>query len=96
VKIYIKEDSLIARIAAWKMKSNKIAIVIGKTIHLHNASRDEFIENKRWVTHELEHIRQYRKYGLVLFIIMYLVECAKRGYHNNKYEIAARAAERED
>jgi hypothetical protein len=96
VRIYIKENSVIARIAAWKMKSGRIAVVIGKTIHLHNISREEFIENRRWVSHELEHIRQYRRYGLIPFIIRYLIESARSGYHNNKYEIAARNAERED
>jgi hypothetical protein len=96
VRIYIKENSVIARIAAWKMKSGKIAVVIGKTIHLHNISREEFIENRRWVSHELEHIRQYRRYGLIPFIIRYLIESLRSGYQNNKYEIAARNAERED
>ena len=94
MRIYIKENSLIARIAAWKMNSSQIAIVIGRTIHLHNTSRKEFIENKRWLSHEMEHIRQYRKYGLIRFIVLYLVETAKKGYHNNKYEVAARAAEK--
>ena len=94
MRIYIKENSLIARIAAWKMNSSQIAIVIGRTIHLHNASRQEFIDNKRWLSHEMEHIRQYRRYGLIRFIILYLVETAKKGYHDNKYEVEARAAEK--
>lgn len=94
MRIYIKENSLIARIAAWKMKSSQIAIVIGRTIHLHNTTRKEFIENRRWLTHEMEHIRQYRKYGLVRFIILYLAETAKKGYYDNKFEVAARAAEK--
>jgi hypothetical protein len=93
VRIYIKENSLIARVAAWKMNSSQIAIVIGRTIHLHNTTRKEFIENKRWLSHEMEHIRQYRKYGFIRFIVLYLVETAKKGYNNNKFEVAARAAE---
>lgn len=94
MRIYIKENSIIARIAAWKMKSSQIAIVIGRTIHLHNTTRREFVANKRWLTHEMEHIRQYRKYGLVRFIVLYLAETARKGYYNNKYEVAARAAEK--
>ena len=94
MRIQIKENSLIARIAAWKMKSQQIAIVIGKTIHLHNVSRDAFLENERWVKHELEHIRQYRRYGIIPFIIRYLLESAKNGYANNKYERQAREAEK--
>ena len=93
MRIRIKENSLIARVAAWKLDSDKMAIVIGKTIHLHNVSRKEFLENQRWVKHELEHIRQYRRYGLISFIVRYLVESYKNGYSNNKYERQARAAE---
>jgi hypothetical protein len=93
VRIYIKENSLIARFAAWKMNSSQIAIVIGRTIHLHNTTRKEFVENKRWLSHEMEHIRQYRKYGLIRFIVLYLIETAKKGYRNNRFEVAARAAE---
>ena len=85
---------MIARIAAWKMNSSQLAIVIGKTIHLHNTSRDEFLNNKRWVYHEIEHIRQYRKHGLIIFILRYLIESARKGYHQNKYEVAAREAEK--
>ena len=80
--------------AAWKMKTQQMAIVIGKTIHLHNVSRDEFLENERWLKHELEHIRQYRRYGMISFIIRYLIESAKNGYTNNKYERQAREAEK--
>lgn len=96
MRIYIRENSILARIAAWKLKSNKAAIVIGKTIYLHNTSKREFIDNKRWLSHEIEHIRQYRKYGIIRFITMYLLESARKGYRNNKFEIAARAAERDD
>ena len=94
MRIQIKENSFIARIAAWKMNSPNIAIVIGKTIHLHNVSRQQFLENERWVKHELEHIRQYRRYGLIPFIVRYLFESAKNGYAKNKYELQAREAEK--
>ena len=93
MRIYIKENSLIARFAAWKMNSSQIAIVIGRTIHLHNTTRREFVGNKRSLNHEMEHIRQYRKYGLIRFIVLYLVETTRKGYRNNKFEVAARAAE---
>ena len=92
----IKENSFIARIAAWKLKYKQAAIVIGNTIYLYNSSKEEFLNNKRWLNHELEHIRQYRKHGMIWFIIMYLVESAKKGYYNNKFEVEARSAEKED
>lgn len=95
MQFHIKENSFIARIAAWKMKCSQVAIVIGNTIHLHNTSREEFMDNKRWLNHELEHIRQYRKSGLIPFIVSYLIESVKMGYYNNKYEVEARAAEKD-
>jgi len=93
---HIKEKSVIASIASWKMGAAQVAIVIGNTIHLHNTTRSEFLASKRWLHHEMEHIRQYQKHGFISFIILYLIESAKRGYYNNKYEVAARAAEIEN
>jgi len=89
----IKEQSWIARIAAWKLKTSKVAIVIGKTIYLHNTARLEFLQNKRWVLHELKHVEQFRRHGFMIFIFLYLWESMRHGYSNNKYEIEARAAE---
>jgi hypothetical protein len=91
----IKENSFVARIAAWKLKSKRVAIVFGSTIHLHNTSKEDFLSNERWVKHELEHIRQYHQYGFVSFIARYLIESIRKGYHNNRFEVAAREAERE-
>ncbi|MGZ5220375.1 MAG: DUF4157 domain-containing protein [Chitinophagaceae bacterium] len=90
----IKERSWIARVAAWKLNSSQVAIVIGRTIHLHNTRRKEFLENKRWVLHELKHIEQFRRHGFLPFIFLYLWESIRHGYTNNKYEIEARAAEK--
>lgn len=92
----IKERSWIARLAAWKLKSNCAAIVIGQTIHLHNTGRSEFLKNKRWLLHELKHIEQFNQYGLIRFIFMYLIESIRRGYTNNKFETEARAAEKDE
>jgi len=94
--INIKENSIIARVAAWKLHSDKVAIVIGKTIHLHRASRLEFLQNKRWVLHELKHVDQFRQHGFFSFIFLYLWESIRHGYTNNKYEIEARAAETDE
>ena len=89
----IKEQSFIARLAAWKLKSDNAAIVIDKTIHLHNTKRNEFLQNKRWVLHELKHIQQFQQYGFLSFILLYIWESIRHGYTNNKYEKEARAAE---
>jgi hypothetical protein len=92
----IKERSLIARLAAWKLNSDIAAIVIGNTIFLHNASRSEFLNNKRCLLHELKHLEQFSQHGFIRFIFMYLIESIRHGYTNNKFEIEARAAEKNE
>ncbi len=93
MKYYIKENSFLARLAARKLKQDKMAMVLGKTILLHDTSRQEFINNRKWIRHELAHIQQFKKHGYLLFLIKYLLESMKNGYHNNKYEKEARLAE---
>lgn len=92
----IKENSLCARIAAWNLGSDKVAIVFGSTIHLHNTTKKEFLSNKKWVNHEQKHIAQYKLYGFFTFIFLYLLESMRNGYINNKFEIEAREAEKDD
>jgi len=96
VKYYIKENSLLARIAARKLKQDKMAMVLGKTILLHDTTAQEFINNRKWIRHELAHVQQFRRHGYVLFLIKYLFESIKTGYYNNKYEKEARAAEEDE
>ena len=90
---FIKENSWIAKLAAAKLRSTRVAIVIGKTIHLHNTSKQDFLQNKTWLKHELRHIQQFKEHGFFNFIIKYLWENARKGYYNNKYEKEARDAE---
>ena len=89
----IKENSIIARMAAKKLKADNCAIVLGSTIHLYNTSKSEFLQNKKWVLHEECHIAQFKKYGFLNFICRYLWESMQNGYEQNKYEIEARDAE---
>ena len=70
-----------------------MAIVLGKTIHLYKTTSAEFLSNECWVKHELCHIEQFQQHGYINFIIKYLIESMRKGYYNNKYEVAARAAE---
>ncbi len=93
MNLNVKENSWIAKLAAKKLKSNQVAIVIGNTIHLHNTTRKDFLQNKKWVKHEVCHLQQFKKYGTLVFIIKYLWESIKHGYRYNKYEIEARKAE---
>lgn len=91
--IKIKENSWIAKLAAKKLKSGNVAIVFGKTIHLHNVSAEYFLDDKKWLKHEACHIRQFKEHGFFIFIVKYLWESIKHGYHNNKFEAEARLAE---
>jgi hypothetical protein len=94
MKVQIKENSWVAKLAAKKMKADKVAIVFGNTIHLHNTSRTEFLNDSDWVCHELKHIEQYRKNGFTGFIVKYLFDWIKNGYYNNRFEVEARESEK--
>jgi hypothetical protein len=91
--VRIKENSWLARIAARRLKSKQLAMVLGSTIHLYNTSREDFLGNKRWLRHELAHVRQYAEHGFIRFLFLYLLESMRRGYRNNRFEVAARQEE---
>ena len=91
----IKENSWLAKIAAWKLSSQSVAMVLGKTIHLHNTTKENFLQNEKCVKHEFCHIQQFRQHGYIGFIAKYLWESMRKGYYNNRFEVEARAAETE-
>jgi len=93
--IKIKENSFFALLAAKKLETGKVAMVIGKTIHLHNTTKEDFLNDQRWLSHELVHIEQYKKYGLLKFLTLYLWYSVKYGYYNNPLEVEAREKEKE-
>lgn len=95
IKVRVKEASWIARIAARRLKYGRVAMVIGRTIYLHNATTAEFMSSRRWVTHELVHVEQYFRYGLFRFLVLYLIDSTKHGYWQNKFEVEARERESE-
>ena len=92
-ELKIREDSFIARIAARKLKCEQVAIVIAQTIHLHNTPKAEFLSNRTWVRHEMVHLEQFRRYGTIRFMFLYVVESVRRGYWNNRFEKEARDGE---
>jgi hypothetical protein len=57
--------------------------------------KEDFLKNKRWLNHEICHIKQFEDNGFLTFIFKYLMESLRNGYYNNKYEIEARLAEQE-
>ncbi|MEP6844866.1 MAG: DUF4157 domain-containing protein [Panacibacter sp.] len=93
MKISIKEQSLLARITAITLREKKVAIVTCNVIHLWNAEKDEFLQNKKWLQHELVHVLQYREHGCFRFVMLYLWESLKKGYYGNKFEKEARLYE---
>lgn len=96
MKVRIKENSWVAGIAAAKLKADKVAIVFGSTIHLHHTSRSAFLKNSEWVCHELKHVEQYQQNGFAGFIVKYIFDWMKNGYYNNRFEVAARASEKDE
>ncbi len=89
----IRENSWLAKLAAYKLGSDQVALVWGETIHLHGVTRHEFLEDEAWVKHECCHIEQFRQHGFFPFLLKYLWESIRKGYYRNKYEIEARNAE---
>ncbi len=94
--IKVKENSLFAAIAAKCIKSQSVAIVLGKTIHLWKVSKHDFLKNQRWLRHEIVHIRQFEHYGFFHFVVMYVMESINHGYSQNKFEQEARGRENDE
>jgi hypothetical protein len=94
-RIRIRERSWLARIAAFKLRSRQAAMVLGRTIHLHGMSTQQFLISRRLLLHELCHVQQYRRYGFFGFLARYLWYSLRFGYYNNPLEVEARRAERE-
>jgi hypothetical protein len=92
-KVLIRENSWLAGKAARKLGYQQVAIVFGRTIHLHNTSIEKFFARPSWVIHELKHVEQYERLGAIPFLVRYLMEHIRKGYWNNAFEAEARAAE---
>lgn len=91
----IVEGSLLARVARWVLKSENVAMVLGKQIHLSGVSKEAFLQDNYWVEHELCHVEQYRTHGTFRFLGLYLVESFRKGYYENRFEVEARQLGRE-
>lgn len=91
--IRIVEQARIAQAAAWVLRQPTCALVLGRTIFLHGASRDSFLSDACWLRHEAAHLLQYRRYGMAGFLLRYLWYSLQYGYRNNPLEQEARRAE---
>ncbi len=94
-KIRIRENSWLARRAARNLGFDYVAMVFGRTIHLHNTTLEQFFARPSWVIHELKHVEQYDRLGKLGFLTRYAVEHFRKGYWNNAFETEARASERD-
>ena len=92
-KVYVRENSWLAKRAAKKLGYDYVAMVVGRTIHLHNTTLEKFFARPSWVIHELKHVEQFERLGTVPFLVKYGIEHLRRGYWNNAFEAEARAAE---
>ncbi len=70
-------------------KSGTQAFALGSSVYV----RAKHLMTPALVRHELAHVRQARTHG-ILFPLRYYVEHVRRGYHRNRFELAARRAER--
>ncbi|RPD46473.1 hypothetical protein DNI29_15150 [Hymenobacter sediminis] len=92
----IVENSPFARLARLKLGATSVAMVLGRSIHLSGASKEQFLRDPFWVAHEMEHIRQFEQYGRLGFLVRYLRDWARHGYYNIPFEVAAREAAERD
>ena len=88
-KVFIRQDSTLARLAAGKLKSARVAMVVRRTIHLWGVSAIDFLKDEHWVCHELEHVAQYERLGTLGFLWKYAGESIRKGYYKNALEVAA-------
>lgn len=96
IRYRIREGSLLARLAARKLKAHSVAMVLGSTIHLHNVSKEDFRKAEPWLRHEQCHLKQFKEHGFFGFISKYVLETLRKGYRNNRFEVEAREWEKMD
>ena len=91
--VYIKQGSIIAKLAAQILGTKQMAVTINNRIYLYNCSKENFLQNKKWVCHEIAHVMQYKRMRTLKFIIAYVAQCLVNGYTKNKFEKEAREKE---
>lgn len=88
--VTLRQGDLVPRIGGLltRMHGPAAAVTLGDTIVVHPS----ITLSPELLAHELEHVRQWREDAL--FPIRYALATLRYGYHNNPYEVAARAAAR--
>lgn len=91
--VYIKEKSFRAKLALAKLGKGGVAMVMRRTIYLYGVSKEKFLSDKRWLCHELQHVKQYEQQGVLLFLFKYFFYWMRYGYYNIPFEKEARENE---
>lgn len=87
---FIRENSSLAFLAGKVLRVKSAAVVLRKTIYLYGVSKESFLADNRWQKHELCHVKQFQQYGFLRFLFLYIMETARKGYYNNRFEVEAR------
>jgi len=77
-----------SRIARLFLPKRYLAITLSDHVLTREASLDE-----RTLRHEQAHVEQWRRFGLLGFLVRYLWSHFRYGYEGNPFEIEARRAE---
>ena len=91
--VVIRRGRWITRLGGWLAGSRAPAgaVTLGRTIIVHPAQQ----LTHRLLRHELAHVEQWRRAPLT-FPLRYAWQHLRHGYRANPYEVAARAAERDE
>ena len=93
IEIRVVENSAIAKIVA-KIKGEELyAITFGKTIYV-SCKKEDFLANQWWVKHELAHVRQYQKHGVLRFLALYMYYAVFHPGSVNPFELETVVAQR--
>ncbi|MBA2668926.1 MAG: DUF4157 domain-containing protein [Gemmatimonadetes bacterium] len=87
--VRLLQGTLIPRIGGLlsRLSGPASAVTLGSMIVVHPRAR----LTPRLLAHEMEHVRQWREDAL--FPLRYSLATLRFGYHQNPYEVSARAAE---
>jgi len=91
--IKIVDNSRLAKIAGrWHGSEEKYAVTFGSTIFV-SCTKEDFFAEDWWVRHEMEHVKQYKKYGVPGFLKRYMLYSIFHRYVKNPFEKEALSAE---
>jgi hypothetical protein len=91
-KIRVVENSTIAKVIAKIKREESYAITFGKTIFI-SCKKEDFFAQEWWVKHELAHVKQYEKHGILRFLTLYFYYAVFHPKSANPFELEAEAAE---